>query len=407
MAFAATGRPPYGGGSYEEIFFRIVSGRADLAGVPAPLVPLLSAALDRDPARRPSAGQLSAQVCALDLPPASPDPAAVSPARTGVLSGGVGGNGDNGRKSRKGRKGRKGPKPANPKVPQAPKAPDQAPGPAYPAPKQAAKDVADLLPPVSYSPLPPAGYAPFPPSGFPPPGLAAGGLAGRGRLNPSAPAGAAGPPRPQGRTAMAGLAIMVSAVALTMVLPVAGLVVSLAAMTLLRAADRAQSTLAVRRSVRGPRASDPLVVVVMAPLTVARALLAEVLLAPLAFLAGAATYAATTVLSHSLSPAGAGAYAAAAIVAAYGIGPGSGRPRRQLNRMAGALSRSRLAAAAIALAVWALAVAAVIFAVSQTPYYWPATTVHLPVLHSWAAVAHELHSLVSSTANWLVRHVHA
>ena len=40
------------------------------------------------------------------------------------------------------------------------------------------------------------------------------------------------------------------------VLPVAGLVVSLAVITLLRAADRAQSSLAVRRSVRGPRASE-------------------------------------------------------------------------------------------------------------------------------------------------------
>ena len=40
MAFAATGHLPFGGGSYETIFYRIVSGRADLTGVPAPLVPL-------------------------------------------------------------------------------------------------------------------------------------------------------------------------------------------------------------------------------------------------------------------------------------------------------------------------------------------------------------------------------
>ena len=47
MAYAATGRAPYGGGgdSFQTIFYRIVSGRADLSGVPAPLVPLLSAAL--------------------------------------------------------------------------------------------------------------------------------------------------------------------------------------------------------------------------------------------------------------------------------------------------------------------------------------------------------------------------
>src|SRR6202042_2478735 len=61
MAYAATGRMPFGGGSYEAIFYRIVSGRPDLEGVPAPLVPLISAALARDPAHRPSASWLSAQ----------------------------------------------------------------------------------------------------------------------------------------------------------------------------------------------------------------------------------------------------------------------------------------------------------------------------------------------------------
>src|SRR5487761_1052245 len=51
MAYAATGRAPYGGGgdSFQTIFYRIVSGHADLSGVPGPLVPLLSAALARDP----------------------------------------------------------------------------------------------------------------------------------------------------------------------------------------------------------------------------------------------------------------------------------------------------------------------------------------------------------------------
>ena len=67
MAFAATGHLPFGGGSYETIFYRIISGRADLSGVPAPLVPLISAALARDPSHRPSASWLSAQAVALDM----------------------------------------------------------------------------------------------------------------------------------------------------------------------------------------------------------------------------------------------------------------------------------------------------------------------------------------------------
>src|SRR6516165_5901323 len=89
MAYAATGRAPYGGGgdSYQTIFYRIVSGRADLSGVPAPLVPLLSAALARDPAHRPSAASLSAQASALDLSAAGPAATAVGPRPTAVLTG--------------------------------------------------------------------------------------------------------------------------------------------------------------------------------------------------------------------------------------------------------------------------------------------------------------------------------
>ena len=83
MAYAATGRAPYGGGgdSFQTIFYRIVSGRADLSGVPAPLVPLLSAALARDPAHRPSAAWLSAQASALDLSAAGPAATALGPGR--------------------------------------------------------------------------------------------------------------------------------------------------------------------------------------------------------------------------------------------------------------------------------------------------------------------------------------
>ena len=49
IAYAATGRPPFGNGSFENIFYRIVQGNADIAGVPGPLAQLVSAALSRDP----------------------------------------------------------------------------------------------------------------------------------------------------------------------------------------------------------------------------------------------------------------------------------------------------------------------------------------------------------------------
>ncbi len=133
MAFAATGRSPYGSGSYESIFFRIVSGQADLAGAPAALVPLLTAALARDPAHRPSASWLSTYASALD-PSAMSQALAVpgagqSPAAAQAY-----------------------PRPSRP-IPR-PSRPMPRPEQAYPAPKQAARDVADLLPPVGYAPFP-------------------------------------------------------------------------------------------------------------------------------------------------------------------------------------------------------------------------------------------------------------
>ena len=67
VAFAATGRPPFGTGSYETIFYRIVNGKPDLAGVPGPVTDLLAAALHRDPARRPAATELGALASALDV----------------------------------------------------------------------------------------------------------------------------------------------------------------------------------------------------------------------------------------------------------------------------------------------------------------------------------------------------
>ena len=371
MVFAATGHLPFGGGSYETIFYRIISGRADLSGVPGPLVPVISAALARDPSHRPSAGWLSAQAATLDMSAATATYAGAPLTETQYPREVV----------------------SIPAVPSAaPPVPAARVAAAPPAPKQAARDVADLLPPVSY-----------PRASKPQNQPAYRDQAGPWGPQGPRPAGAAPPPasapasRPAARpNTAAGLAIMVALVALTVVLPVAGLLVALAVITLLRAADRAQSKLAVRRSVRGPRASDLVVVLVTAPLTVARALLTEALMAPLAVIVGAAVYGLAVVVTHSADMTRAGAYAAAAAVAWYALGPGSGSPRRQLNRMAGAVARTRTSAAAITLSVWALAVGAVLFATSQAPYYWPAVEPHLP----------SLHHLVMSVSHWLLRNTH-
>jgi serine/threonine protein kinase len=415
MAFAATGRPPYGSGSYESIFFRIVSGQADLAGVPAALVPLLTAALARDPAHRPSASWLSTYSSALDPSAMSQAPAVpdAGPSPAAALNGASTPNG-----SQAGKRGKNGLS-RDRKAPYQPPGPAYpAPGQAYPAPRQAAREVADLLPPVAYAPFPPPGRDSRAPQGSRGPQARQDPRAPQAPQAPRAPQAPAPPQAQRGSATMAGLAVMITAVALTVMLPVAGLLVSLGAITLLRAADRAQSTLAVRRSVRGPRPSDLLMVVVTAPLAVARALFTEALMAPLALLAAAATYVVMLAVTPSLALPRAGAYAAAAIVAWYGIGPGSRRPRRQLDRMAAAVARTPWSAAMLAIAVWALAIGVAILAVSQTPYYWPVMNPHLPTLHGWPSITPHLNRLhhlgaprlpqlprlVSSATNWLSRH---
>lgn len=58
VAFAATGRPPYGTGRPEAVLYRLVHGAPDVEGVPAELAALVAAAMDADPARRPSSQAL-------------------------------------------------------------------------------------------------------------------------------------------------------------------------------------------------------------------------------------------------------------------------------------------------------------------------------------------------------------
>ncbi|ADP81736.1 serine/threonine-protein kinase [Pseudofrankia inefficax] len=60
VGFAATGRAPFGSGTAEALVYRSMYAAPDLAGVPERLLPVLWAALERDPGRRPAAGALLA-----------------------------------------------------------------------------------------------------------------------------------------------------------------------------------------------------------------------------------------------------------------------------------------------------------------------------------------------------------
>jgi hypothetical protein len=62
LAFAASGRSPFGTGPLEIVLDRVRQGRPDLDGVDPRLAPVLAAALSADPQRRPPAGALVAML---------------------------------------------------------------------------------------------------------------------------------------------------------------------------------------------------------------------------------------------------------------------------------------------------------------------------------------------------------
>ena len=394
VAFAATGRPPFGSGSYETIFYRIVNGKPDLTGVAAPIGELLAAALRRDPAQRPAAIQLRSQAAALD--PAALLPTAVSagglqgmgapgtraegaPLRPTALDGFGGFGGPGGTVT-------SGPAPGATTYPPPgtqPIAAGRVPaGPVRAGPVRA-DDFADMLPPVAYPPGQPGGR----PGGYPGPDDSFGGrsgLAGRaggnGQANrpgeDRAPAGRDDADRwtPPRRQPILVLATLVIAVSLAVILPVAGTLIALALLVLLRAGDLAH---------QGSDQRGPIMTAAAFPFFVVRSLISAVIVAPLALIVGVAVAG----LTFAGMPASPGlhalSYGAGALVAFFAYGPGSGKARRQLNRVCAAAVRSPGLQAVALFGMCALAIAAVGTAATAAAAFWPlgtptGTLVHLP-----------------------------
>jgi predicted Ser/Thr protein kinase len=90
LAFAATGRPPFGRGSMNIVLTRVRAGNSDLEGVDARLEPLLSAALSPRPADRPPAEVVMA---ALERYAAGGFATDVMPVHPGAGSAGTAGSG--------------------------------------------------------------------------------------------------------------------------------------------------------------------------------------------------------------------------------------------------------------------------------------------------------------------------
>ncbi len=378
VAYAATGRQPFGTGNYQTIFFRVLEGKPEIDGVPARLLPLVTAALSADPLARPSARRLTGQL-ALPASARLPEPGAtradyqstrvMPPSFTPQAPG----------QSRAARlPGAQlpvsqvpGPQAyAGQPYPGQPQAGRPYEGASYRSPAQAARDVADLLPPVA---------RPAAPS----------------QPQPAAPA--ADPPRADWQPSGLGLlslAAGIAAVALSVLLPVAGTVIALGALTLLRAADRAQTALHGRRSVRGARPSDVVIVLATAPWAVVRAALTTVLVAPLAIIVALLGAGASVAFARSGTLPEAGSWAAGAAVAFYCVGPGSAAPRRQLRRMSASVIRSPAALLVAFISLWALALAVVSSALSQPPLIWPVTSSTVPhMLPGLPSLGGSLHSL--------------
>jgi predicted Ser/Thr protein kinase len=437
VAYAATGRPPFGAGAVETVFYRIMHGQPDLDMLPVPLRSPVGRALSRDPALRPSAAELTALADALDADSLVPGPSSAvgGPAAAGrpVLPGG--------------------PAVALGALPQTVVSPSDWPAPPHatmPLTKAGPvgpQDLRDLLPPVRYAP---AGArddgAAVPPDeawtdgawpGGTWPGGAAGGGQGPGRsgaapigpsgpgavgpdgtmLGPVLPAGAGQAPAGLGRpgtwpggagpagpgqdaivppaaalrpvTAWSPLVLAVIAmlVAASVLAPLAGTGAALAVLVAFRAAGITARQLARRRDGETSRAGRAVVGAALYPLALVRSLIRTALLAPVAALAFAIVAGATvvTVASHPLPHAM--ALGAGALVAMVGLGPGSAGSRRALAGAFTAVARTRAQRVVAYAGMAALAAWAITTAWYLPSDYWPignphAQLIHLPTIRS-------------------------
>jgi predicted Ser/Thr protein kinase len=373
VAFAATGRPPFGTGAFETIFYRIINGQPDLNGFPTPLVSLVGQALSRDPAHRPDTAELCRRTAALDPAALVPAAAAAAGAVPFVTPGTVADRraptptalADGARSA-----------PAAWPPTTKPWSYGEAGNPAARAPDT----YGDVLPPVRYGG----------PGQPPAPGTWPGG--------PSAPSAPAAPAsRSPAGPLLVGTSIA-AAVAISLIFPVAGTVVAIAALMALRAGDRAAGHMSRHRARRGSRASDPLLAAALFPPALAWSVIRALLMLPLALVTAAIVAAATVVaVPHHPIPVVC-AYAAGALVVFYGFGPGSRASRRPIRGFFDNVADSPLRATAALIAVGGVFLAAVVVVASHAPFFWPFSS-----LATWLGHFNFVHTLLHQTRAKVLR----
>ncbi|GLY72806.1 serine/threonine-protein kinase [Actinoallomurus iriomotensis] len=316
IAYAATGRAPFGAGTFESIFYKIMEGRPDLDGVPAALLPLIRAAMSRNPAERPTAQALVGLTSRLDVERTTFD---------------------------------------------APVPPHTKPLTAVAAPPLAnPRDFRGQLPPAPPPQPPPPMYGQQPYTAPAP-------TPERRPERPPKPEG----PKPYGLYRLLSFLLLAGAVGLAMVVPSIALIIVLIAMLLLRTADRASQDLASRRTRRGPRPADVAGVIVRSPFSVVRSGLVMALISPIAILAGVIVLIISMLAKSEMTIARALSLSVAAFVIVTCLGPGSEPARRQLVRIWGAVAPQRERAWIVVGVVGLLVFFLVSFSLSQSPELRP------------------------------------
>ncbi|MGJ6962284.1 protein kinase domain-containing protein [Streptosporangium sp. G11] len=424
--FGATGKPPFGTGSFEVVCFNIMEGRANVDLAPAWLRGWLRRALAVDPVARPSATDLHRMARALD-----PSVTAFQETPpTAVLDGGTKVLNTDGTRILDGQ------------TPSSSKSPS-------PPPRNGTRALpqddgySDLLPPVEYAkperrerrsgqeqgrasgatapppyvpaskPLP---YVPAPPSAqaraAAPPPFADQRVAGYPAPPPSGQARPYPPPvqsrphtpaqeRPAPRTPpqeryraghpLAAVLLLTIVVALACMLPVVVSVFALAAALCLRVGEYLFGDLVQRRSIRGSSATDPLLALIGTPWALIRAAFGTLVTGLLSAMFGMCVWG-VLVFAGDMNRNFAAAYAAGAFVAGLFVLPGGGKPRKAVARVLSGVIRSPGAGMVTTIVLGTLAFFAVMGALSVVPTFspWqPPTEVVKDLTSQWRQSANE------------------
>jgi serine/threonine protein kinase len=325
LAFAATGRPPFGRGPMDVVIDRVRRGACDLADADERLLPLLLAALSVDPSRRPGAREILlaldryavGEAATVTLPPA------IAPASAPIMSAPVfpPASPPSGTTQRLLLDPtRRVPQRVGPPSSPAPVHPVPVhPVPVHPVPMQPVPTQPQPIQPqqVQWVPAPQVPAQPVPMSQVP---------------------AVIGPPPPQhgpslGRRPGVVLGLLVVLVGGAVAYPVVAAAVALLGLVLVRTVDRNRTVRQWRRAARGPRRSDGVLAVVGAPWHLVRSTVVTAFVLVLPALLGLAAVSAAATLAPSSRGAGYGSPASLMAGALVGLvtvwwGPGGGPTRR-------------------------------------------------------------------------------